>query len=89
MPTRSAGFRDLRVSRRRAVRNLRIREQLRFLMRSSRQALAKGEAAAVKTAVGAAVSALDRAVRSGVVKAGFAARHKSRLMLSFNKLGKK
>lgn len=89
MPTRPSGFRDLRASRRRAVRNLLIRERLQYLVRRSRQALAKTDAAAAKTAAGAVISALDRAVRAGVVKAGYAARHKSRLMLRLNKMGKK
>ncbi|MDD5110289.1 MAG: 30S ribosomal protein S20 [Patescibacteria group bacterium] len=89
MPTRPSGFRDLRASRRRAVRNLLARERLAYLVRRSRQALAKKDAAAAKTAVMAVVSALDRSVRSGLVKAGYAARHKSRLMLRLNKMGKK
>jgi len=88
MPIKLSSLRDLRSSRKRAAKNLRIRENLRYLIRQCRQEFVKKDAAAAKKAVQAVVSALDRAVRSRVVKAGYAARHKSRFMRHFNQLGK-
>lgn len=88
MPIKQSAFRDLRVSRKRAERNLRVKENLRYLTRRGKQLMVGKDAAAAKAAVTAVISALDRAVRAKVVKAGYAARHKSRLMLQFNKMGK-
>lgn len=89
MPIKHSAFRDLRVSRKRSERNLRVKENLRYLFRRGKQLMAGKDAAGAKAAVAAVVSALDRAVRAKVVKAGYAARHKSRLMLQLNKMGKK
>mgnify|MGYP001601469627 CR=1 FL=1 len=86
MPNRPSSLRDLRRSRRHSQRNRLVREQLSYLLRQSRQRIAKGDAAA-RTAVVAVTRALDRAVRAGVVKAGTAARYKSRLMRRINRLG--
>lgn len=85
MPIKQSAIRDLRLSRKRSAVNRQVREHLRFLLRRCRQQFAAGEVAAAKAAVAAAVSAFDRAARAGVVKAGHAARHKSRLMLRINK----
>ena len=87
MPNKPSAVQDLRLSLKHAARNFRIRENLRFLVRRCRRQFAGGDVAAVKPAVAAAVAAFDRAVRAGVVKAGNAARHKSRLMRRLNTLG--
>lgn len=87
MPIKLSSLRDLRSSRKRAAKNLRLRENLRYLIRQCRQELVKKDAAAAKQAVAAVIAALDRAVRARVVKAGFAARHKSRFMRRLNQIG--
>ena len=88
MPIKQSAIRDLRLSRKHAAANLKVREHLRFLLRRCRQQCTAGDVAKAKAAVAVAVSAFDRAARAGVVKAGHAARHKSRLMLRVNKLGR-
>ncbi|MDO8559907.1 MAG: 30S ribosomal protein S20 [bacterium] len=88
MPIKHSAVRDLRVSHKRASANLKVRENLRFLLRRCRQQFAAKDAAKATAAVAAAVSAFDRAARAGIVKAGHAARHKSRLMLRLNRLGR-
>lgn len=88
MPIKLSSLRDLRSSRKRAAKNLRIRENLRYLIRQCRQEMVKKDVAAAKKAVQTVISALDRAVRARVVKAGYAARHKSRIMQRLNQIGK-
>lgn len=87
MPIKQSAIRDLRVSHKRSEKNVRIREQLRFLVRRCRHQFGQADKAAAQAAVAAAIAAFDRAVRSGVVKAANAARHKSRLMLKLNQFG--
>lgn len=87
MPIKQSAIRDLRVSRKQAEKNVHIREQLRFLVRRCRHQFSLADKTAAQAAVATAIAAFDRAVRSGVVKARNAARHKSRLMLKLNQLG--
>ena len=77
MPNTASSIRDLRLSRKRAAANRQARQNLQYLIHQCKRLVAKRDAAA-PTAVAAVVKALDRAVRAGVVKAGTAARRKSR-----------
>jgi len=66
-------------SLRRRDRNRSNRTFARSAVRNVREAVAGGDAEAIKTSLGAAYSALDRAAKKGSIHKGKADRQKSRL----------
>ncbi len=88
MPNLKSSMKDMRVNERRRNRNRPIISATRTYVRHARTAIAAGDAAAAATAVGDAISALDKAASKGVIHRNNAARRKSRLMAIYNALGK-
>ncbi len=86
MPIKTSSIRDLRLSRKRAAANRRVREHLQYLIHRYRKLLVKRDVTAAPAAAAAVIKALDRAVRAGVVKAGTAARRTSRFQRQLNRL---
>jgi small subunit ribosomal protein S20 len=64
----------------RRLRNRVYRGSARFAVRNARSEMASGKGEDVKTAVLAAISALDKAAEKGVIHKNNAARRKGRLM---------
>jgi small subunit ribosomal protein S20 len=74
--TRSA-IKNARKTRRRMLRNKAVKSRLKTLAQNLRAAAKSEDAAAAKSSAIAYVSAIDRAVRRGVVHANAAAHVKS------------
>ena len=82
MPNIRAAVKHLRQTKKRTARNQKVKAGLEMVMRAARKA-------ATADKVKAAIKALDRAAQKGVIKAGNAARKKSRLMKLLKSAGKK
>ena len=67
-------------------RNRRNLSRLKTKIKSLRGAIAKGDAAAVKSALADTVSEIDKAAKKGVIHDNAAGRYKSRLSVKFNGL---
>ena len=88
MPNLKSSMKDMRVSERRRLRNRPIISATRTYVRRANIAIAAGDTTAAASAVGDAISALDKAASKGVIHRNNAARRKSRLMAKYNALGK-
>jgi len=85
--TKSAAKR-VRVAERQRVRNRIFRSAARTRVKRAERLIAAGDAEAAVTAVGDAISTLDRAAIRGIIHKNNAARRKSRLMAKFNRLAR-
>ena len=86
MPNTKSAEKRVRVSERRHRRNRIFRSAARTYIRRAERLIAVGDADAAATAVGNAISTLDRAAIKGIIHKNNAARRKSRLMAKFNNL---
>lgn len=86
MPIKKAAFKALRQSKKRALRNRRVKEELKRSIRASRKLIEAKKVEEAKTAILKSIKLLDRAVSKGVIKKNTAARKKSRLMKKLNAL---
>lgn len=68
------------------MRNRIFRSSARTYIRKAERLIAAGDADAAATAVGDAISTLDRAAIKGIIHKNNAARRKARLMKKFNAL---
>ena len=85
MPQLKNAEKALRKSIKRQGRNLRVNENIAFLLKSStRQAAAKDKK--WQETAKAAIKAIDKASQKGIMKKNTAARTKSRLMKQLKKL---
>ena len=75
----------IRVNERRRLRNQSYRSATRTLVRKAERAIVAGADEGTATAVGEAISKLDKAANKGIIHRNAAARKKSRLMARFNK----
>lgn len=91
MPTKAAGFKALRQSKKHAERNKLAKLKIADARRAVRKAIEKAELAKAEEAVKNAIKALDKAYSRGIMKLNAVSRHKSRLMARINalKAGKK
>jgi len=76
----------IRVSQRRHDRNRPFRSAARTYVKKAELAIRSGDQAEATSAVGTAISMLDRVASKGVIHKNNAARRKSRLMAKFNRL---
>jgi small subunit ribosomal protein S20 len=81
--TRSAA-KAHRKSLKRRLRNRAVKSYTKTAIKKAETAIASGDPQAAREAVRAAISALDRAAKKGVLHPNNVARRKSRLMLRFN-----
>jgi len=81
--TRSAA-KAHRQSLKRRLRNRAVKSYTKTILKKAEAAIASGDPQAAREAVRAAISALDRAAKKGVLHHNNVARRKSRLMLRFN-----
>lgn len=86
MPNTKSAARRMRSSERRRLRNRAVKSKLRRLEKAYRAALAGGKKDEAGKALQAVTSALDKAVKSGVLHRATADRKKSRLAIRLNKL---
>jgi small subunit ribosomal protein S20 len=73
-----------RAQERRRIANRRVRSSSRTVVKKAVRAMDGGDTSEATTAVGSAISALDRARTKGVTHRNAAARSKSRLMKRLN-----
>ena len=89
MPIKHAAQKYLRKSRKRQQRNEKVRNTIDRLTKLSRQAIQASDAQKAKEAFQKLTKALDKAVKSKVIKKNTAARKKSRISKMINKINKK
>lgn len=75
----------IRVAERRRQRNRPYRTAARTYVKKAEIAIQAGDPEAAATAVGDAISMLDRVASKGIIHKNNAARRKSRLMAKFNR----
>ena len=85
MPVTKSAEKQVRVTERRRLRNKSIRTMCKTSVTKAEKLIFSGELEAAREAVGAAISALDRAAEKGVIHANNAARRKSRLLKRLNR----
>jgi small subunit ribosomal protein S20 len=83
MANTKSAIKRIRTSEQRRVRNQAVRSATRTFVKKARSSIASNLDGA-QTDIIAAVSALDRAARKGVIHPNNAARRKSRLMKRYN-----
>ena len=88
MPNLKAAIKDLRQSKKRAVRNKLIKDELHSLRRYFRQAVESKDATKMKGLSATLIQKFDKAVQKKILKPNTAARYKSRMMQKVNRLGK-
>lgn len=89
MAQHASARKQMRQSLRRRARNRRNVSLVKTQIRKLREAIAKGDAGKAKALLGETVSAIDKAVKKGVLHDNAGARHKSRLSLRVNALSAK
>ena len=88
MPIQKAAFKALRQAKKATIKNLRVKRNLKAIVKKSRKEIKdKTETAAEN--VKKAIKALDKAAQKNLIKKNTAARLKSRLMTQLNKIKKK
>jgi small subunit ribosomal protein S20 len=85
MPIKKSAEKALRQTKKRTLRNTKVREGVQYLRRSVRKALASKEMAQAQEMAKAAIKAIDKAVQNKVLKKNTGARIKSRLVKAVNK----
>lgn len=74
----------IRVSEQKRLRNRPYRTEARTYVKKAELAIRQGDADVAASAVGDAISTLDRVANRGVIHPNNAARRKSRLMKKYN-----
>lgn len=87
MANSKSALKRVRVAERRRIRNRTYRSAARTMVRRAESVIATGDVDAAATAVGGAISMLDRSAGKGVIHRNNAARRKSRLMAKYNQMG--
>jgi small subunit ribosomal protein S20 len=82
----ASALKQQRQSLKHRDRNRRNLSRLKTRIKTLRGAIAKGDAAAVKSALADTVSEIDKAAKKGVIHDNAAARYKSRLSRRVNAL---
>lgn len=84
MPIKQAAMKALRQTRKRTLRNQKVKEGVQFARKTLRKALDAKEIKNAVDATKAAIKAVDKAVQQKVLKRNTAARMKSRMMRALN-----
>lgn len=84
MPVTKSAEKQVRVTKRRRLRNKSIRSLVKTNITKAEKLIFSGELESARAAVVNAISALDKAAEKGVLHPNNAARRKSRLMKKLN-----
>ncbi|MEK7072434.1 MAG: 30S ribosomal protein S20 [Patescibacteria group bacterium] len=87
MPIKKAAMKALRQNKTRALRNLKVKRNIKDLVKQSIKLIDSKENTAAEK-VKAAIKSIDKAIQNKVLKKNTGARKKSRLMKKLNKLVK-
>jgi len=88
MPNTKSAKKELRKSKKRAVHNKKIKDNLKGLVKKSKNAIEAKEEKA-KELVAKSLKAIDKAAQKGIIKKNTRDRKKSRLQKALNKTLKK
>lgn len=86
MANNDSARKRIRVAEQKRLRNRPYRTAARTFVKKAELAIRAGDQDAAATAVGNAISMLDRVSNKGIIHRNNAARRKSRLMTKFNRL---
>ena len=89
MPIKKASFKDLRQSKKRMARNLKIKNSLKKNLKEGRRLIETKKADEAQKLIKQSIKEIDRAISKGIIKRNTGARKKSRLMKKLNALIKK
>lgn len=87
MANNKSAEKRIRVSEQKRLRNRPYRTAARTFVKKAELSIRAGDQDVAATAVGDAISMLDRVASKGVIHRNNAARRKSRLMAKFNRMG--
>jgi small subunit ribosomal protein S20 len=87
MANTKSAIKHIKTSEKRRQRNMAVKSSTKTAIKKARTAIAQNSEATEATVI-AAISALDRAAKKGVIHRNNAARRKSRLMKRFNAVAK-
>jgi len=79
MPIKKSAMKALRQSRRKAERNMLVKDSIEYLRRMVRKAIEAGDVKKAETVAKDVIRSVDKAVQNKVMKKNTAARIKSRL----------
>ncbi len=85
MPNKKASIKDLRQNHKRATHNARIKRNVKFLTKQSKDLITAGKKEEAKKSVIALQQAMDKAAKVGVISRNRARRKKSSFMSSLTK----
>ena len=86
MANRRSSIKKIRVDKRRVENNLRVKTELKTVIRNMNELIQQKNAAALKSGIPHFYSKLDKAVKKGVIHENRASRVKSRLASKINSL---
>lgn len=86
MANNKSAEKRIRVAEQKRLRNRPYRTAARTFVKKAELAIRAGDQTAAATAVGDAISMLDRVAGKGIIHRNNAARRKSRLMQKFNRM---
>ena len=86
MPQRKCAAKRLRADKKRRLRNIRLKAELKKALKSIQSLIAANNVAEAKKAISAVSSSLDKAVSKGILSKNTASRKKSRLTIRINKI---
>lgn len=88
MPIQKAAFKALRQAKKATVKNLRLKRELKAIVKKSREEILDKKDTAAES-VKKAIKALDKAAQKNLIKKNTAGRLKSRLITQLNKIKEK
>lgn len=89
MPIKKSPRKFVRKTARRTAYNLRVKNQIKKLVKDARKAITAGDAKKATAAIAKAAQGLDKAAQKKVIHRNKAARLKHRLHLALKKIAKK
>ena len=86
MPIKKAAFKHLRQTKKRTLRNKKVKNNLKLLIKKSRKLIEVKKKDEAKEWVSKTIKALDKAAQKKIIKKNKVSRLKSRLIKRLNKL---
>lgn len=86
MPVKKAAFKHVRQTKKRTAKNLKEKQNLKYLLKKTRSYLEKKDKAKASEWLTKTVKALDKATQHKLIKKNTASRNKSRLTKQVNAL---
>ena len=86
MPTKKSAYKALRQSKKRALRNKKIKDNIKALIKKCRKTIEAKDKEKAKEIALNCQKALDKAAQKGILKKNTVARKKSRLMSKIKEL---